>query len=104
MNKILKMMLNFHGTILSPNITNEPPHGKTNIMTCAPSEDSDQPVHPPSLIRVFAVRSVRSSWPKLFHANSEDSDHWAEAQANLSFRWAHMPLNWFCHEAVQMSL
>ena len=27
---------------------------------CAPSEDSDQPRHPPSLIRVFAVRSVSS--------------------------------------------
>ena len=25
-------------------------------MTCAPSEDSDQPGHPPSLVRVFAVR------------------------------------------------
>ena len=60
MNKILKMLLNFYGTILSPNITNEPPHDKTNIMTCAPSEDSDQPVHPPSLIRVFAVRSMDS--------------------------------------------
>ena len=48
MNKILKMMLNFYGTILSSNITNEPAHDKTNIMTCAPSEDSDQPVHPPT--------------------------------------------------------
>ena len=28
---------------------------------CAPSEDSDQPGHPPSLIRVFAVRSMGSS-------------------------------------------
>ena len=27
---------------------------------CAPSEDSDQPGHPPSLIRVFAVRSTGS--------------------------------------------
>ena len=27
---------------------------------CAPSQDSDQPGHPPSLIRVFAVRSVGS--------------------------------------------
>ena len=35
MSKILKMMLNFYGTILSPNIINEPPHDKTNIMTCA---------------------------------------------------------------------
>ena len=28
---------------------------KTNKMTCAPSEDSDQPGNPPSLIRVFTV-------------------------------------------------
>ena len=38
----------------------EPPHDKTNKMTFVPSEDSDQPGHPPSLIRVFAVRSVGS--------------------------------------------
>ena len=40
---------------------NEPPHDKTNKMACAPSEDSDQPGHPPSLIRVFAVR-MKKSW------------------------------------------
>ena len=28
---------------------------------CAPSEDSDQPGHPPSLIRVFAVR-MKKGW------------------------------------------
>ena len=28
----------------------ELPRDKTNKMTCAPSEDSDQPGHPPSLI------------------------------------------------------
>ena len=38
----------------------EPPHDKTNKMAYAPSEDSDQPGHPPSLIRIFAVRSVGS--------------------------------------------
>ena len=27
---------------------------------CSPSEDPDQPGHPPSLIRVFAVRSIGS--------------------------------------------
>ena len=32
---------------------------------CAPSEDSDQTEHPPSLIRIFAGRSVGSSGPKL---------------------------------------
>ena len=44
---------------------NEPPHDKTNEMACAPSEDSDQPGHPSSLIRVFAVRSIGSEGPKL---------------------------------------
>ena len=38
----------------------EPPDDKINKMACAPSEDSDQPGHPHSLIRVFAVRSVGS--------------------------------------------
>ena len=36
--------------------TFEPLHDKTNKMACAPSKVSDQPGHPPSLIRVFAVR------------------------------------------------
>ena len=38
----------------------EPAHDKTNKMTCVPSEDSDQPGHPPSLIRFFAVCSMGS--------------------------------------------
>ena len=38
----------------------EPPHEETNKMSFAPSEDSDQPGHPPSLIRVFTVRSMGS--------------------------------------------
>ena len=32
---------------------------------CVHSTDSDQPEHPPSLIRVFAVRSMSSQGPKL---------------------------------------
>ena len=28
---------------------------------------------------------------------------WADAQADLSFRWAHMPFCWLCHEAAQMA-
>ena len=43
---------------------------KTNKMACAPSEDSDQPGHPPRLIRVFAVR-MKKAW------------------ADLSLGWAH---------------
>ena len=37
---------------------NEPQDDKTNKMTFAPSEDSDQPGHPPSLIGVFAMHSM----------------------------------------------
>ena len=37
-------------------IKNELHRGKTNKMACAPSEEPDQPGHPSSLIRVFAVR------------------------------------------------
>ena len=44
---------------------NEPPHDKTNKMTCAPSEDSEQPGHLPNLIRVFAMRSMGSLGPKI---------------------------------------
>ena len=78
----------------------EPPHNKTNKMT-APSEDSDQPWHPHSLIRVFAVRSMDSEGPKLSSSGQRRflSD-WADAQADLSLRWAHMPFCWFCHEAA----
>ena len=45
----------------------EPPHDNTNKMACAPSEDSDHPGHPPSLIRV-------AKGPSFLHADSEDSD------------------------------
>ena len=48
-------------SVLLPFERFEPPHDKTNKMACAPSEDSDQPGHPPSLIRVFAVR-MKKAW------------------------------------------
>ena len=51
---------------------NEPHHDKTNKKVCAPSEDSDQHGHPPSLIGLFDVRMKK-----------------ADAQADLSLRWAH---------------
>ena len=52
----------------------EPPHDKTNKMACAPSEYSDQPGHPPSLIRVFAVRMKKHWALNYLWAHSEDSD------------------------------
>ena len=54
------------GSTLVASPTYEPQHYKTNKMTCAPSEDSDQPGHPPS------------QWvaedPIFLHADSQDSD------------------------------
>ena len=52
----------------------EPPHDQTDKMAYVPSEASDQPGHPPRLIRVFT-----SVWRKLgslatHWAHSEDSD------------------------------
>ena len=55
---------------------------------CAPSEDSDQPGHLPSLIRVFLCAQWVAQDPSFLHTDSEDSDQ----------IWAHiMPFCWFCH-------
>ena len=57
---------------------------------CAPSEDSDQPGHPPSLIRVFVVR-MKKPWVLSYPVSAQRrlwSDR-ADAQADLSLHWAH---------------
>ena len=41
----------------------EPPHDKTNKMTCAPSEDSDQPGR---MIIVFAIRSMDEGLDRVY--------------------------------------
>ena len=54
------------------------------------SEDSGQLGHPPSLIRVFAVR-MKKAWA-LNYPLSAQRRLWsdcANAQADLSLRWAH---------------
>ena len=70
--------------------TNKPPHDKTNKMAYAPSEDSDQPGHPPSLIRVFAIRMKKASVLSYqLSAQKRFLSDWADAQADLSLHWAH---------------
>ena len=59
---------------------------KNNKMVCTPSEDSDQPGNPPSLTRVFAMRSMGIKNPSFLRADSEDWSDWADAEADLSFR------------------
>ena len=70
------------------------------IMTSAPSEYSDQPGHPPSLISLRCLHKKHwvlsyplSALPRLW------SD-WADAQADLSLRWVHRSFCWFYHEAA----
>ena len=92
-------------TEINIKIINEPPHDKTNKVACAPSEDSDQPWHSPSLIRVFAVRMKKAlvfSYP-LSTQRRLRSD-WADAQADLSLRWAHVSVCWFCRVVAQIVL
>ena len=67
---------------------------------CAPSDDSDQPGHPPSLIRVFAVRMKKaqvlsyplSAQPRLIRLGGRQG--WSESSLGAQ------PLSWFCHVAT----
>ena len=57
---------------------------------CAPSEDSDQLGHPPSLIWVFAVR-MKKAWVLSYSLSAQWRlwSDWADAHADLSLCWAH---------------
>ena len=97
MSKILKMMLNFYGTILSPNITttrqnqhNDVRQAKSQISLCIHTVWSES-----SLCAQLVAND-----PSFLHADSDDSDQ----TADLSLRWAQMSFGWFCHEAAKMSL
>ena len=76
--------------------TYEPPHDKTNKMAWHPAKTGWS-------------ESSLSTWRKLgtlatHWAHSQDWSDWADAQADLSLCWAHMPLCWFCHEAAHIFL
>ena len=70
----------------------------------APREDSDQPGHPPSLIRVFAVPSMGSEGHKVSSCGQRKLwSGWANAQADLSLRWAHTHFFFFFHVEAHFS-
>ena len=75
-------------SLASKKSTYEPSHDKTNKMACAPSEDSEQPGHPPSLIRIFAVR-IKKAWVLNYQLSAQQRlcSDWADAQADLGLRW-----------------
>ena len=68
----------------------EPPHDKTNKMTYVPSEDSNQPGHPPNLIRVFTVR-MKKPWVLSYPLSAQRRllSDWVDTQADLSLCWVH---------------
>ena len=71
-------------TSIIKHIRYESLHDKTNKMTCAPSEDSDQSGPPPSLIRIFSVR-MTTPWVLSYSLNAQRRlwSHRADAQAYL---------------------
>ena len=102
----LKVLFSLYGMFFQPcdGNTAEPPHGKTK-MACALSEDSDQAGHPPSLIRVFAVRMKKARSLASHWTHSEDSDQsgrmprliWVFDERTCHFvRFVMRRLNYFC--------
>ena len=77
-------------------------------MACAPSKDSDQPGHPLSLIRVFAV-CMKKAWVLSYQLSAQQRlwSAWASALIRLggcpgsSESWlGTQSFCWFCHEAA----
>ena len=80
-------------------------------MTCAPCEDLDQPRHPSSLIRVFAVRMNKAlvlSYPLSAQRRLIRLDGcpgWSESWSLLIFllHWAGRSVCWLCHALADQS-
>ena len=53
---------------------------------------------------VFVVH-MKKPWILSYPLSAQQTlwSDWADAQADLSLHWAHMPLCWLCHEAARMS-
>ena len=86
-------------TLVCIPLTYKPRHDKTQQNKYAPSEDSDQPGHPPSLIRVFAVRMKKPSvlsYPLSAQWRLGGCPGWSESSLG-----AHA-FCWFCHEAAHI--
>ena len=75
---------------------------QNQLSDCAPSEDSVQPGHPPSLIRVFAVR-MKKAWVLNYPMSAAKTlirlggcPGWSESSL------VAQSFCWFCHEAAHL--
>ena len=69
----------------------EPLRQKMYLLTCASNEDSIQPAHPRSLIRVFVVRMEKLC--TLVYPKCAELRFWSDCpdiQADLNLYWVHM--------------
>ena len=66
----LFIVVHEHLTLASNTYIIGPRHNKTKKVTVRPAK-TDQPGHPPSLIRVFAVRLMGSKGPKLLSCGQQ---------------------------------
>ena len=66
---------------------------KWHVCPCAPSEDSGQPGHPPSLIRVFAV-PMKKAWVLSYPLSGWPG--WSESSLGAQ------SFCWFCHKAAHL--
>ena len=80
----------------------ELPHGKTNKMVFVPSNDSEQPGHPPSLIGVFTV-GMKKHWILSYPLSAQrrlirlgGCPGWSESLLGAQ------SFCWFCHEMAQI--
>ena len=79
------------------NATYEPPHVKTNKITVCPAK-----IQISLGIRPVWSESSLSAWRKLgsLATHSEDWSDWADAQADLSLRWANMSVCWVTRRLI----
>ena len=78
---------------------------KNYSMACATSEDSDQPAHPRSLIRVFADHMCFLQPPGYPKRNKRGPlPYWVDVQDDLSLCWSHRSYCSFCRELTQVRM
>ena len=70
-------------------LSSEPRHDKTNKVSVRPAKTQiSLGIHP-----VWSESSLCAQWvakdPSFLHADGEDWSDWADAQTDLSLRWAH---------------